>query len=128
MRPTRSAAARMALRYRRGCARYGPGLDWWSGRESNPRPLHCERSALPTELPPQARRAILASWLRTSSSLSDLHWSMPVRAATRPIPLKSPLTDTTPATRPGQKPRFLPAAQRIAVPNSAEIAFGDFSQ
>jgi hypothetical protein len=24
----------------------------WSGRESNPRPLHCERSALPTELPP----------------------------------------------------------------------------
>jgi hypothetical protein len=25
----------------------------WSGRESNPRPLHCERSALPTELPPQ---------------------------------------------------------------------------
>lgn len=25
----------------------------WSGRESNPRPLHCERSALPTELPPR---------------------------------------------------------------------------
>ena len=24
----------------------------WSGRELNPRPLHCERSALPTELPP----------------------------------------------------------------------------
>ncbi len=24
----------------------------WSGGESNPRPLHCERSALPTELPP----------------------------------------------------------------------------
>ena len=33
--------------------------DWWSGRESNPRPLHCERSALPTELPPHTRRAIL---------------------------------------------------------------------
>ena len=25
----------------------------WSGGESNSRPLHCERSALPTELPPQ---------------------------------------------------------------------------
>ena len=29
------------------------GLCQWSGRESNPRPLHCERSALPTELPPR---------------------------------------------------------------------------
>ena len=25
---------------------------WWSGRDSNPRPLRCERNALPTELPP----------------------------------------------------------------------------
>jgi hypothetical protein len=32
-----------------GCA---ASVSWWSGRESNPRPLHCERSALPTELPP----------------------------------------------------------------------------
>ena len=32
---------------------------WWSGRGSNPRPLHCERSALPAELPPHTRRAIL---------------------------------------------------------------------
>ena len=35
------------------------GRKWWSGRGSNPRPLHCERSALPTELPPHTRRAIL---------------------------------------------------------------------
>src|SRR6185312_9481008 len=33
---------------------------WWSGRGSNPRPSHCERDALPAELPPHARRAILA--------------------------------------------------------------------
>ena len=26
---------------------------WWSGGGSNSRPLHCERSALPAELPPQ---------------------------------------------------------------------------
>ncbi len=26
----------------------------WSGGESNPRPQHCERCALPTELPPQS--------------------------------------------------------------------------
>jgi hypothetical protein len=38
-----------------------PSLDWpscwrgpeWRWGESNPRPLHCERSALPTELHPQ---------------------------------------------------------------------------
>ena len=29
------------------------GLEQWSGGGSNSRPLHCERSALPTELPPQ---------------------------------------------------------------------------
>jgi hypothetical protein len=27
---------------------------WWSRRDSNPRPLRCERNALPTELLPQA--------------------------------------------------------------------------
>src|SRR5690606_31706217 len=32
-----------------GCPRRGKK---WSERDSNPRPLHCERSALPTELPP----------------------------------------------------------------------------
>ena len=29
-------------------------LKWWSGGESNSRPSHCERDALPTELPPHA--------------------------------------------------------------------------
>jgi hypothetical protein len=29
------------------------GVKWWSGRGSNPRPRHCERRALPTELPPR---------------------------------------------------------------------------
>ena len=28
----------------------------WSERDSNSRPLHCERSALPTELPPRQSR------------------------------------------------------------------------
>ncbi len=32
---------------------------WWSGRGSNPRPSHCERDALPAELPPHTRRRIL---------------------------------------------------------------------
>src|SRR5262245_11045675 len=40
----------------------GPMMRKWSGRESNPRPLHCERSTLPTELPPrndgQVRRRV----------------------------------------------------------------------
>src|SRR5213082_3133877 len=43
---------------------------WWSGRGSNPRPSHCERDALPAELPPHARRAILAS--RSAMRLSSI--------------------------------------------------------
>src|SRR5437870_1325834 len=31
---------------------------WWSGRGSNPRPSHCERDALPTELPPHEGRGL----------------------------------------------------------------------
>jgi hypothetical protein len=27
-------------------------IQWWSGWGSNPRPSHCERDALPAELPP----------------------------------------------------------------------------
>ena len=41
----------------------------WSGGESNSRPLHCERSALPTELPPQNDRlSISATFPRVSPS------------------------------------------------------------
>src|SRR3954469_19595729 len=37
-----------------------PGIViWWSGRGSNPRPSHCERDALPAELPPHAKRPII---------------------------------------------------------------------
>src|SRR5690349_12188217 len=31
-------------------------MTWWSGRGSNPRPSHCERDALPAELPPHTIR------------------------------------------------------------------------
>ncbi len=33
--------------------------NWWSGRGSNPRPSHCERDALPAELPPHAETEII---------------------------------------------------------------------
>ena len=33
---------------------------WWSGRGSNPRPPHCERGALPAELPPRSKSEIIA--------------------------------------------------------------------
>src|SRR5690606_19055681 len=39
---------------------------WWSGRGSNPRPSHCERDALPAELPPRSRR--LYGWPRAIAS------------------------------------------------------------
>src|SRR5688572_22908207 len=42
---------------------FGEIYNEWSGRESNPRPLHCERSALPTELPPR-ESLILWGWAR----------------------------------------------------------------
>ena len=32
---------------------------WWRGGGSNSRPLHCERSALPAELPPRQRSEIM---------------------------------------------------------------------
>ena len=39
-----------------------PLLDgWWSRWGSNPRPPHCERGALPTELLPHARAALSAT-------------------------------------------------------------------
>src|ERR1019366_9915882 len=31
------------------------GIEWWSRRDLNPRPLRCERSALPAELLPHPR-------------------------------------------------------------------------
>ena len=47
-------------------------MKWWSGRGSNPRPSHCERDALPTELPPHARAAILASQHSMTNFAFDL--------------------------------------------------------
>ena len=41
-----------------------PCEEWWSGRELNPRPLECDSSALPTELPP--RRLRIAEYSRGS--------------------------------------------------------------
>src|SRR3982751_228336 len=36
----------------------GLGETWWSQGESNPRPLECHSSALPTELWPHRRRGV----------------------------------------------------------------------
>ncbi len=36
-------------------------MEWWSGWGSNPRPSHCERDALPAELPPHGKRRMLAA-------------------------------------------------------------------
>jgi hypothetical protein len=50
-------------------------MKWWSGGGSNSRPLHCERSALPAELPPHVWRRIIArgvgrakprNWIRST--------------------------------------------------------------
>ena len=48
--------ARTACAYKKSGPHRGP-LDnsWWRRRESNPRPLPCDGSALPAELRPQAR-------------------------------------------------------------------------
>src|SRR5690606_29899160 len=42
---------------------------WWSGGGSNSRPSHCERDALPAELPPPRKPAIIAPlcWRKSRS-------------------------------------------------------------
>src|ERR1700744_4889479 len=42
----------------RGIKRFFVLSKWWSGGGSNSRPSHCERDALPAELPPQRERTI----------------------------------------------------------------------
>ena len=42
----------------RACSPSRPCHRWWRGGGSNSRPLHCERSALPAELPPHMRPAV----------------------------------------------------------------------
>jgi hypothetical protein len=44
---------------------------WWRRRGSNPRPSHCERDALPTELLPLKRAANSSSNGRPSQSIAD---------------------------------------------------------
>ena len=41
---------------------------WWSGGGSNSRPSHCERDALPAELPPHTRARIIACDSRIAKS------------------------------------------------------------
>ena len=61
---------------------YGPAATgvrlgrWWSRGESNPRPLECDSSALPTELRP--RPAPLVWWSRPQVSRAGRGWRGPV--------------------------------------------------
>jgi GNAT superfamily N-acetyltransferase len=55
-----------------GGVRFGGTLrqrEWWSGRGSNPRPSHCERDALPAELPPHTRARIVAPAFSTATNV-----------------------------------------------------------
>src|SRR5882724_8857635 len=54
---------------RTGCRSPGSGpWGWWRRRGSNPRPSHCERDALPTELlPPKMARNISSKGVRSQS-------------------------------------------------------------
>jgi hypothetical protein len=50
-RHMRTRKNRAGARFQGCCGNW----NWWSGWGSNPRPSHCERDALPAELPPHAR-------------------------------------------------------------------------
>ena len=54
-RLTQSGPKGIAARQAESTKCLGATCGKWSGRELNPRPLHCERSALPTELPPRGQ-------------------------------------------------------------------------
>lgn len=45
---------------------------WWRRRESNPRPLPCDGSALPTELRPQAERYSTKPWASVNRQFGSL--------------------------------------------------------
>ena len=75
-------------------ARAGPGLkgsrNWWSGRGSNPRPPHCERGALPSELPPHGRGAnSTAEWALRAGTCSVLR-QVTTRTSRPPAALSLP--------------------------------------
>ena len=66
----------------------GHSRDWWSGGGSNSRPSHCERDALPAELPPH-KHAILANsssiniiiLVRKKLDSNDFHETPAIEAA-----------------------------------------------
>src|SRR6185503_17749928 len=50
---------------------------WWRRRESNPRPLRCERSALPAELRPRERGESIAPLRRAEKTGRSAHARIP---------------------------------------------------
>ena len=76
---------------------YAPGEGWWSRQDSNLRPSHCERDALPTELRPQ-----------------PIHFQELTRTLSQPQKLLSPL-NTLAMTTPRKSTRqFLAKIHNVA--------------
>ena len=66
----------------------------WSERESNPRPLHCERSALPTELPPQMNWHMVGTVApkKKFTETRPFRWDQVGRVTTKPTTRSSDFT------------------------------------
>ncbi len=92
-------AARELWRAPSSARRPAASRGWWSGRESNPRPSHCERDALPTELPPQFPQK------RAETTCLAQTWQEGCRGRRQfsvwPLP---PEGGTTNGRKPGEKP------------------------
>src|SRR5437870_2772820 len=56
------------------------GADQWSGRDLNSRPLQCDCSALPAELPPQPSRIVGPAWPAQQGLLARPDFSTTRRA------------------------------------------------
>lgn len=85
------------------------GEVWWRAGELNPRPLRCERSALPTELAPHNSQAALyttGSWVSTrtygsaGNFMQDNESQWPLPPVPLPLPV-SPLRAVYPQRRAG---------------------------
>ena len=64
-------------------------IKWWSGGGSNPGPSHCERDALPAELPPRAQKLLESvRWMRRAQA-TDCTCFGRSEEASAPVPMSA---------------------------------------
>ena len=92
-------------------------VHWWSGGGSNSRPSHCERDALPAELPPHVKHSRIAALARPSQgcrTAGTACGSRGERRAAAPLWLWHWINSGLAGARPSAWPRLVRHADRVA--------------